>query len=310
MRALVLHEFGVTPTIEEIDLPQPGDGEVRVRVHAASVNGFDPAEIAGWFTSYFEHRFPLVLGKDFAGSVEAVGPGVEGYAVDDRVFGVLTKPWLGDGTFGEYATIATSVGLAHLPEEIGFDEAGALGLAGATALACLAAAAPGSSQTMLVIGATGGVGTQLVQLATAAGAHVIATARTSEGREVVSELGAAEVVDRNSDIAGEVRAAHPEGVDVAVHLAGDPTVALAALREQGRLVSPLVMSPEQLPPTSATLVPIMADPTRDVLDQLAGNQASGRTRVVIQGRYPLEDANSALRDFGAGTLGKIVVTVP
>jgi NADPH:quinone reductase-like Zn-dependent oxidoreductase len=310
MRALVLHEFGTTPTVEEIDLPEPAEGEVRVRVHAASVNGFDPGEINGWFTGYFEHRFPLVIGKDFSGTVDAVGPGVEGYAEGDRVFGVLTKPWLGDGTMGEYATIATGVGLAPLPDGIDFDEGGALGLAGTTALACLAASEPGPSRTVLVVGATGGVGTQLVQLAAAAGVHVIATARTDEGRELMTALGAAEVVDRDSDIAAAVRAAHPEGVDVAVHLAGDPTVPLAALRDQGTFVSPIVMSPDQLPPTSATHVPIMANPTREVLGQLAGNQASGRTRVVVQRRYPLEDASSALRDFAAGTLGKLVITVP
>lgn len=309
MRALVLHEFGTTPAIEEVSVPEPAAGEVRVRVHAASVNGFDPGEVNGWFTAWFEHRFPLVIGKDFAGTVDAVGDGVEGYAVGDRVFGVLTKPWLGDGTFGEYATIATAVGLAHLPDAVGFPEGGAMGLAGATASACLDSGDLGPSRTVLVIGATGGVGTQLVQLASNAGAHVIATARPA-ARDLMTGLGAAEIVDRDAVAADAIRANHPDGVDVVVHLAGDPAAALAAVRDGGLFVSPLVMSPDQLPPSTATLVPIQANPTGALLDQLAANEASGKTRVVIQRRYPLDQAADALRDFANGTLGKLVITVP
>jgi len=124
MRAIVLNEFHATPTVEEIDVPDPGEGEVRVRVRAAAVNGFDLGEVHGFFTGYFEHRFPLVLGKDFAGTVDAVGPGVDGYAAGDRVFGVVTKDYLGDGSFAEYVTVPTSVGVAPLPDAVDSDRGG------------------------------------------------------------------------------------------------------------------------------------------------------------------------------------------
>jgi NADPH:quinone reductase-like Zn-dependent oxidoreductase len=80
-----------------------------------------------------EHRSPLVLGKDFAGEVDAIGAGVTDYAVGDRVFGTVTKPYLGDGSFAEYVTVPTAVGLAPLPETVSFTDAAALGLAGAAA---------------------------------------------------------------------------------------------------------------------------------------------------------------------------------
>ena len=89
-----------------------------------------------------EHRFPVVLGKDFAGTVDAVGPGVTDYQVGDRVFGAVTKPYLGDGSFAEYVTVPTAVGIAVLPESIDFVTGAALGLAGSAAIAAVDAADP------------------------------------------------------------------------------------------------------------------------------------------------------------------------
>src|SRR3954449_1528389 len=115
MKVFALREFDQAPEVTEVDLPTPGPGEVRVRVRAASVNGFDLSVASGRLKGMMEHRFPVVLGKDFAGTVDAVGPGVTDYQVGDRVFGVVTKPFLGDGSFAEYVTVATGVGLAPLP---------------------------------------------------------------------------------------------------------------------------------------------------------------------------------------------------
>lgn len=175
MRAVVLPEFGSAPALIDIDTPVPVEGEVRVRVRAAAV--------------------------------DAVGPGVRGYAVGDRVFGVVTKSFLGDGSFGEFVTVPVSVGLAKLPESVNVAEGAALGLAGTTANDVVAAAELSAGSTILVVGATGGVGSQVIQLAAAAGAHV-------------TSLGAGESLNYREDLAAGVLARHPEGVDVVVHLAG------------------------------------------------------------------------------------------
>jgi NADPH:quinone reductase-like Zn-dependent oxidoreductase len=307
MQAAVTTDFGAAPEVLELDIPEPGQGEVRVRVHAASVNGFDLAVAAGYLKDMMEHRFPVVLGKDFAGTVDALGPGVTGYARGDRVFGVVTKTYLGDGSFAEFVTVPVATGLAKLPESVTFTEGAALGLAGAAALAATDACAPQPGQAVLVVGATGGVGTQVVQLAVKAGAHVIATAHTDLERQHVTELGAAELVDYTGDVAAAVLQAHPQGVDAVIHLAGDPAPLLAAVRTGGKFISTLIGSPEQLPAERATVVPVAANPAPDTLDRLADNQAKGHTSVKIQRVYGLDSAPAALADFAGGTLGKLVI---
>jgi len=98
MRAYALTDFGKAPELTDIPTPEPAEGEVRVRVHAASVNGFDLPVASSRLKDVMEHRFPVVLGKDFAGTVDAIGAGVSDYQVGDRVFGVVIKPYLGDGS--------------------------------------------------------------------------------------------------------------------------------------------------------------------------------------------------------------------
>ena len=309
MRALALTEFGTAPRLIDLDTPEPGEGEVRVRVHAASVNGFDLAVANGYLNGLMEHRFPVVLGKDFAGTVDALGPGAEGYRVGDRVFGVVTKPYLGDGSLGEYVTVPTTVGLAHLPDGLDFVEGASIGLAGAAALACVDAADLGPGRSVLVVGATGGVGTQVIQLAALTGAKVLATASTEDEQNLVTALGAARAVDHTGDLAAAVREQDPDGVDVVVHLAGDPGAALAALREGGRFVSTMIGSPDQVSAEGVSVVAVYANPDAVTLERAATHQAEGTTRVVVQRTYDLGQAAEALADFSAGTLGKLVVTI-
>jgi NADPH2:quinone reductase len=307
MRVITLPEFGSALELAEIETPQPAAGEVRVRVHAASVNGFDVAVAAGSLKDSMEHRFPVVLGKDFAGVVDALGEGVTEYAVGDRVFGVVTKAHLGDGSFGEYVVVPVSTGLAVLPAQIDFARGAALGLAGTAAQAAVDAAELASGSTVLIVGATGGVGNQAVQLAAATGATVIATARTALGIAQVRLLGASEVVDHTQNVTEAVLATHSDGVDVVLHFAGDAATVLPTVRAGGRFVSTLIGSPDQLASDTVTIVPIYADPTTAVLTRLAENLAAGRASVTVQGSYALEDAAEALDDFESGARGKLVI---
>ena len=308
MRAFALTEFGSTPQVIDVPTPDPTEGEVRVRVHAASVNGFDLSVADGHVKDMMEHRFPVVLGKDFAGVVDAVGSGVTDFKAGDRVFGVVTKPYLGDGSFGEYVTVPAAVGIAALPDETDFIEGAALGLAGVAALSAVDAAELQAGQTVLVAGATGGVGNQVVQLAAGAGANVIATASSQDERNLVRDLGAATSVDYRGDVAAAVRETHPEGVDAVVHLAGDPADALAALRPGGRFISTRIGSPDQIPTEDATVVAIYANPDAPTLQRAARNRTEGRTTVHVQNTYSIDEAHAAFAAFAAGTLGKLVIT--
>src|SRR4051812_6278488 len=158
MKAVVTTGQGAEPEISEVTKPQPGAGEVLVKVQASSVNGFDLSVAAGHVVGMMEHRFPVVLGKDFAGTVEAVGEGVTRFAAGDKVFGVVTKAFLGDGGFGEYVTVPEQIGIAKLPEGVDVAAAGAAGLAGTAATDSLNAVAPPGGETGLISGATRGGG--------------------------------------------------------------------------------------------------------------------------------------------------------
>lgn len=196
MRAYAVETEGSAPTHLDVEVPDPEPGEVRVRVAAASVNGFDLAVAAGWMGAFFEHRYPLVLGREFTGVIDEVGDGVEGYVVGDRVLGVVSKPHLKEGAFADYTTAIAANGVVRAPDSLSVAEAASLAHTGSTALLCLAALGDEpTDKKVLIVGATGGVGTLLVQLASAAGAEVIATGRTEEGRSMLSDLGAAHAVD-------------------------------------------------------------------------------------------------------------------
>ena len=305
MRAFALPEQGAGPVVSEVETPQPAAGEVLVRVRSSSVNGFDLAVAAGHLAGMMEHRYPVVLGKDFAGTVEAVGEGVTRFTAGESVYGVVTKAHLGEGAFADFVTVSDAVGIAALPEGVNTASAGAVGLAGTAALDALATTAPRAGETILVSGATGGVGAIAVQYAVAAGTRVIATARPGEEEAFVRRLGAHEAVDHTSDLAAQVRALAPEGVDVILHLAGDGPSLARLLAEKGRIASLLGFGADQHP--AATFV--LATPVTETLDRLAGDLAAGLLTVPIARTYPLAELPSAFGNFAGGTLGKIAVSV-
>lgn len=309
MKALVLKQFGGIPEITDLPLPDPADGEVRIHVAATSVNGFDLAVAAGYLDGIMEHTFPLVLGKDVAGTVDAVGSGVTGYNIGDRVFGVVTKAHLGEGSFAEYVTTSVS-GLAVIPEDLSFDGAAALGLAGCTALDAFDAAGIQPGQTVLVSGATGGVGSMLVQLSAQAGAHVTATARSETEQAHVTTLGASGTVGYTTDLTGMLASPQPESFDAVFHLAGDPASLVAATKAGGRLISTLLQSAEQVDAGAVTVIPIYANPVTATLNRLAENHTEGSTLVSIAHNYPLEQGAEALAHFGRGKTGKILISMP
>ena len=309
MKVVALRAFDSEPEVTEVDVPQPAAGEVRVRVHAASVNGFDLSVAKGMLQGAMEHRFPVVLGKDFAGVVDEIGEGVEDYAVGDRVFGVVTKSFLGDGSFGEYVTVPTAVGIAKLPGSIEFTQAAGLGLAGTAAVDAVDAAEISAGATVLVVGATGGVGQQALQLAVRAGATVIATAHSEEETVQVTALGAAQAVDHTGDVAAQVQAIAPDGVDVVLHFAGAPDAVAPVVKPGGAFVSTMLRSPEDVPAEGVRVVAIYANPAPETLERLARHQAEEHTAVTVQHVYDLAQTPDAFGHFAAGTLGKIIISI-
>jgi len=305
MRAIALAEQGSAPALLQLPAPAPADGEILVKVAASSLNGFDVAVASGYLVGMMDHLHPVVIGKDFAGTVEALGAGVEGLAVGDEVFGVLMRPVLGIGTLAELTTVTAGFGVAKIPAGVDVAAAGSLGLAGAAALGVLDALQLTPGQTLLVVGATGGVGSILTQYAAAAGARVIATAKPGAESDFVRLHGASDVVDPQGDLVAQVTAVAPAGVDAVAHLAADASVLLPLLAPGGRLASTLGFGADQDPAATA----VMASPDAATLGRLASDVASGHIRVPITATLTLDQVPAAIDSFSSGTLGKISVVI-
>jgi NADPH:quinone reductase-like Zn-dependent oxidoreductase len=309
MRAFSLDGFGSPPALSELPTPVPADGELLVRVQASSVNPVDNAIAAGLLNGMFEHEFPVVLGRDLAGVVEQAGPGAARFAAGDDVFGFVlhADPAVGRGTWAELITVAEAR-VARKPAGVELAAAGATPLAGIAALYAVDALGLEAGESVLVVGATGGVGSFAVQLASLADAEVIAPA-FAEDEEYLLGLGVAEIVARDGDVAAAVRAIHPDGVDAVIDLVSYTPDAFevyaAALEPDGRASSPL--TGVQAAPGR---FPVMAQPDARALERLAGLLDDGSLRVPIQRSYRLEEAAEALAALPAThTQGKLAISV-
>jgi NADPH:quinone reductase-like Zn-dependent oxidoreductase len=313
MRAVVITDFDTEPVLTDLPAPEPGPGEVLVRLAAAGVNPFDWKVVEGAMRGSVDHAFPLVLGSDGAGTVERVGEDVAGFEPGDRVFGAFMDVERGRGSYAEYA-IAKAAKLARLPHAIGFDVAAAMPTACAAAYTFVEGTGVGPGQTLLVNGASGGVGQAAVQLAAAQGVRVIATADPGTAG-YLRELGAAETIDFTAGpTVDQVREAHPDGIDTIVDLVSAPgeiePVALL-LKPNGCIVSSNgAVGGELLAVHGLRGANLYANMAPATLVFLAESIAAGQLRVRIDHRVPLEEAAAALERLKAGEArGKTVLAI-
>ena len=241
MRAVAVTEFGGTPQLMDLPKPVPGFGEVLVRLAGAALNPFDRA-ISDGFLRHLPHTFPLVLGAVGAGIVEEVGEGVETLEEGEAVYGIFIheRLGLGRGTLAEYIAVPDDAVIGPAPRSVPLPEAAAAPTAGMTAIGLVEESGVAAEQKVLIVGASGGVGSFAVQLAAARGAQVIATAR-SDAAERLRSLGAAETIDYARRSVGEqLVEAEPGGVDVLLDLVSDPeefAANLELVRDGGRAMS-------------------------------------------------------------------------
>jgi NADPH:quinone reductase len=309
MRAIITSDLGSPAELSEVETPSPGAGEIRIRVRASSLNGFDNAMVLGFLGQLIEHKFPATLGRDFAGTVDEVGEGVTAFKPGDDVFGVVLTQPLNAGGFAEYLVIPEDHNVAPIPAGLDHATAGTLGLAGSAAVACLDAIAPAPGELILVSGATGAVGAIVSQFAAARDATVIATARPGAEEEFVRQQGATYVVDYTGDIAAQLRAVAPDGVDAVVHLAGDAVELANLIRVGGRFTTLLSADPGQAEERGITATATYATPHRATLEKLASDIIAGRIRIPVQRSYALNEVPQAFTDFSAGTIGKLAIVI-
>jgi NADPH:quinone reductase len=311
MRAFAIDAFGQPGSIHELPDPEPAEGQVRVRVAAASLNPFDTAVLQGYLKDMMEHRFPLIPASDFAGTVDALGPKAEGYSVGDQVFGILGKMYLGGGTLAELTTASTST-IAKRPGSLGEVEAAAIPLAGVSALMCVDAVDPQPKDAVVIVGASGGIGSYAVQLAAVRDAHVIAVTSTANV-EYVKGLGADEIIDRTAgDVLAALRAKHSGGVAAIIDTGNDaPSLAHLsdAVRKGGTIVSMKgAAAIEDLEKRGIKGVNLRTEVTAQRLETLAALAVDGKLKAPRIRTFPLEQAGEALKLLGQ-TGGKIVVKI-
>jgi NADPH2:quinone reductase len=309
MRALALPAFEAPPNL--IDLPEPtaAPGEVVVRVAAASLNPYDALVAIGGMKEYMPYEFPVVIGTDLAGAVDSVGEGVDAFARGDRVFGTVgSKSSVHDGSFGQLVA-AQAAALAPTPEVVDDRDAATLGVAGTTALSAVDALDPHDGSTVLIAGATGGVGSFAIQLASARGAHVIASVRPGD-EEFVTDLGASETVDYTGDLVAAVRERHPGGIDGVIDLVNRDPAGFGALvglvREGGRAASAVGGAGESAKIGGVDVSNVGGNPAH--LPTLARLMKERKLRAPITTTYTLGEAATALQDLTSRhTLGKLLI---
>lgn len=307
MRAVIVREFGGPEALElaDVPVPEPGPGEVRIKVAAAAVNPVDHQTRAGDLPV---ERLPVGLGWDVAGTVDAVGPSVAGFAAGDAVIGLDDRLDKDLGPYAEYHVIAAAA-LAPAPRSVDAVHAATLPLNAVTAAQAMDLPELEPGQTLLVTGAAGAVGGYAVELAAARGWHVVAIANPSD-EAVVRGFGARTFLARTDDLAAAVRSVFPDGVDAVLDAAYQPAAVLGTVRDGGGYVN-----------VGPLLGPVTTERGIQILDQLVHHDGALLTelaRLVDAGRltprvaatFPLAEVAAAHELAGKGGLRGRVVLVP
>jgi len=290
---------GGTLSVQEMAVPKPGAGEVLIKVRAAGVNPVD------WKIA--ARRIGQVAGTDVSGVIDTLGEGVTGWKVGEQILGFARQ----SGSYAEYAVVAVD-SLAHKPKALTFEEAAGVPIAAETAYRALhevGGVKPG--QTVLIHGAAGGVGSAAVQIAKAAGAHVIGTA-SANNLEFLRSIGADEVIDYQAQKFEQV----VKNVDLVLNTANKETNdrSIGVVRQGGMLVS-IVGMPDQILCGVAKIRCAM--PIRDggasnaeMLARVGELADAGKFKVIVEGVYPMEDAAKAWERSREGhTRGKLIIQV-
>ncbi|MFD3661991.1 NADP-dependent oxidoreductase [Streptomyces sp. NPDC058659] len=309
MEAIVYEEFGGPEVLRHatgVAVPQPGPGEVRVRVAAVGVNPLDWKRRYGWVEEFYPTTFPAVPGLEFAGTVDALGEGVTDLAVGDEVLG-----WTKTGAYAAYAIAGI---VAPKPAELSWEAAASLPVAGETAQRVLDLIGVREGETLFLHGAAGVVGSVAVQLAVAAGITVVGSASESN-HAYLRELGAIPVA-YGEGLAERVRAAAPGGVDAVFDAAGHGVLPVAiellggegtARKERIATIAATDAAEYGIAFSGVTGAP---DVVRAALTAQARQAVEGTLAVRLADTLPLKEAARAQELSESGHVRGKLVLVP
>ena len=313
MKAAFIEEYGDLTNIQtgQLDKPEAGEGEVLVRIKAAGVNPVDAAVAKGMLKDAIPGEFPLIPGWDMAGVVEDTGHAARRFQAGDEVYAYARRPTIQHGTFAEYIAIPEAY-LAERPSNISMEEAGGIPLVGLTAYQSIFDFGElKKDQTLLILGASGGVGTLAIQLAKSVGANVIGVA-SEANQEYMKELGADITIDYKDNHVGEaVQKVQPEGVDLIFHCSRGDSFAqvmeTGVLKEGGKVASITNSNPDISDDIEFKYV--FVEPNAEQLEHIAALADNGKITVPVSNTYSLEETGLALQEVEKlHTRGKLIIT--
>jgi len=314
MRAAAIDRFGGPEvlTIHELPVPAAGAKEVLIAVDTAGVGSWDADMRAGWLPDGRRPKFPLVLGTDGAGVVAATGSSVRRFKVGERVYASSFNNPKG-GFYAEYVAVRGE-NVARVPKLLDLKLAGAIPATGLTALQGVDDALHlRKGETVIIHGASGGVGTLAVQFAKLRGARVLATASGRDGKALVRRLGADAVVDgKSEDIAAAAERFAPDGIDAVLAFVGGKSLerCLDTLGRGGRLAYPNGVEP--VPRKRPGIKTTVYNGEAGVREFQNLNRAveAAKLKVPLEGMFALADAAKAHKRLAAGhILGKVVLRI-
>jgi NADPH2:quinone reductase len=315
MRAVALDRFGGPETlkVQTLPIPEVDADEILIHVEAAGVGAWDPFEREGGFVEVLglKPKFPYVLGTDGAGTVAAIGANVKNFKEGDRVYAAeLGNPK--GGFYGEYAVVKAD-NASVIPGALTMDQAAVLPSDALTALRGLDEILKlQPNESVMIFGASGGIGHLAVQLAKRMGARVFAVASGQDGVKFVKDLGADAVADGRSDNVLDVaREFAPDGIDAALVTAGGDATdrALVAIRPDGRVAYPNGVMPEPKPPAGVRVDAYDGEGGREAIEKLNRFIEEGPFEVHVDRIFPLEEAAAAQAALEQHHLGKIALQV-
>jgi len=318
MRAIRVAQFGAPEVLklEEVPTPTPAAGQVLVHVRAAGVNPYDTAMLAGTYA--IKPQLPYTPGSDAAGVVESVGPGVTNVKAGDRVYTAKTL----SGAYAEYA-LALEEQVQLLPEEIGFAQGAGIWVPYGTAYHALFHSAKArGGETLLIHGASGGVGTAALQMARAMGLNIYGTAGTEAGLELIKREGAAHTFNHTKAGYEEeiMKASGGKGVDIILEMLANVNLAkdLKLLATNGRVIvignrGEITINPRDLMTRRGsirafTLWAMTEQETKEVYAGVNAGLSNGTLNPIVGKEIPLAEAARAHKEIlEPGAAGKIVL---
>lgn len=315
MQALAIDAFGGPEKLKMQSLPVPeiGDDEVLIRIGTAGVGQWDPFEREGGFAGYLkdEPAFPYVIGSEGSGTIVQAGKNVDRFKEGDEVYASSFLNPKG-GFYSDHVVVNADL-VSHIPGDLTIEQAAVFSGDGLTALRGLDDTLNlQEGESVLIFGASGGIGHMAVQLAKRMGARVFAVASGEDGVEFVKQLGADAVADgRGDEVLDSAREFAPDGIDAALLTAGGDAAdrALSAVRAGGRVAHPNGVMPEPVPPHEMEVKAYDGEPDRDVLGRLNKLVEAGPFEVRLHKTFTLDEAAEAHQALEEHHLGKIALQI-